>query len=186
MRLALSLLLALLLGCHAPAPKPADPRRAGPEVKEHLARADSARREGQLDAALREYRFVRESAPDTDASRSAETAIVEIEVSTISRSDHLPLPQPEANLPSGGEGVPLTQLQIVNRTAARLHVFLKGPQVSLVEVPSEGSAELRVLPGPYEVAIRGDDPSALPLFGRHVYDVGRRHRLALGNSDAPR
>ncbi len=186
MRVTLSLLFAVLVGCHAPAQKPTEGNGPVPDVKEHLARAERARREGQIDAALREFRFVRQSAPDTDASRAAETAIVDLEVSVISRSEHLSLPQPEAGLPNGGEGVPLTQLRIDNRTHARLHVFLKGPQVSLVEVAADGSAELRVLPGPYEVGIRGDDPSALPLYGRHLYDVGKRHRFLLENSDVPR
>ncbi|GEM_PF-5044300 len=181
MRVATILLLGLL-GCTTPEPK-TTPAQA---MKEHLERGDAARREGQIDAALREYRYVHDIAPSSEPGAKARDAIVAIEMARIARGEHLSIPQPSSEPPPPGAAHPETLLRVENRSGARVYVFVQGITAHLAELGAGGAVTLSVLPGQTEVGVRGDDPSALPSYGRHIYSVGALHRISLGPSPSPR
>ncbi len=181
MRAATILLLALL-GCTSSKPATTTPAQA---MKEHLERGDAAQREGQIDAALREYRYVYQIAPDSEPGAKSRDAIVAIELARIAQGEHITLPQPPSEpLPAAAH--PETLLQIDNRTGARVYVFVKGLSSHLADLDAGASVTLAVLPGPTDVGIRADDPSALPFLGRHLYNVGALHRISVGPSPSPR
>lgn len=182
MRLA-TLLLIGLLGCTPPKQQTITPAQA---MKEHLERGDSARLEGQLDAALREYRYVHQVAPNSEPGARARDAIVAIELARIARGEHISIPQPGSEPPPAASSHPETLLLIENRTGARVYAFVQGVSAHLAEVDPRGSVTLSILPGQTEVGIRADDPSALPFYGRHLYNVGALHRISVGPSASPR
>lgn len=182
MRAATIFLLLGLLGCTS-SPPPTTPAQA---MKEHLERADAARREGKLDAALREYRYVHDIATESELGARARDAIVAIEIARIARGDNLRLPQPSIEPPPSASAHPETLLLIENRSGGRVYLYVKGVTSSLAEAAPGGAVTLSLLPGEHEVGVRGDDPSALPFYGHHIYNVGALYRISLGPSPSPR
>jgi hypothetical protein len=68
-----------------------------------------------------------------------------------------------------------TTLEVQNRTAYTLHLFLNGPQSTALDLPPGQSGALRLMPGQYEMAARVDTFNVRPFYGVQMFQSGTKY-----------
>jgi len=109
----------------------------------------------QYDEAVKVYKLLLKTYPESEAAKQAQTAMIDAEVAGIASSGQAgALPAPEA---AGSSGAELATYEITNDTVCPLTVLMSGPQSQAVKLDPKTTNKVDIAAGSYQVVVKIND-----------------------------